>query len=515
MTFLKISADERIQSYLRAIRRAEDIKFSPNNSHIAIADYSQNRIFVFGIVVEVKWNRRSVHLTSYVAISSDAFELPHGIAWLDEATLVIASRKGHLSVLDVRDVLDCNGEVHLQSKAELREKQQMIAPGSVCTRKLSGTLAELLVCDNVANRINSYVIDRAALLHPPAVKAVITEGLDLPDGIALSPQGNRMAISNHNTSSVLIFRDGPSLTWESPHCGKLVGVGYPHGVRFSPDGKRICVADAGSPFLYIYTSTSGDWSGDYYPDIRLRVYSDRDFLKGRSNPQEGGPKGLDFSADGSILLVASELEPMVAIDLRSTLAVLPREADRRSITAPETDYGLLQTMHELNAALRKATNELRDLRTQIAELKAHQDLTRAYEASLSDGIDFTRAGWPHFVDQVSGLSELESWGRWSDGPSVKIMLKQSITKQFTLELTSNGFGPNCGQNVLIKVGTACATLVATKHASISAVQFDLGDEETKVIEILPPSPLSPASLGLSADARRLGLGFIQLRINSD
>lgn len=35
-----------------------------------------------------------------------------------------------------------------------------------------------------------------------------------------------------------------------------------------------------------------------------------DFLKWHTNPQEGGPKGLDISADGSLLAISTHAVPL-------------------------------------------------------------------------------------------------------------------------------------------------------------------------------------------------------------
>jgi hypothetical protein len=37
-----------------------------------------------------------------------------------------------------------------------------------------------------------------------------------------------------------------------------------------------------------------------------------------------------------------------------------------------------------------------------------------YEATLAQGIDFKKDGYPAFIAQVAGMSGLEPWGRWSD-----------------------------------------------------------------------------------------------------
>ncbi|WP_312837956.1 DUF7024 domain-containing protein [Atlantibacter hermannii] len=51
-----------------------------------------------------------------------------------------------------------------------------------------------------------------------------------------------------------------------------------------------------------------------------------------------------------------------------------------------------------------------------------------YKASLSDGIDFTKKGFPEFIHDVSGLSVSEPWGRWSDSESVNFELTKPLGK---------------------------------------------------------------------------------------
>jgi hypothetical protein len=55
------------------------------------------------------------------------------------------------------------------------------------------------------------------------------------------------AVSNHETHSVLLYQQGPSLTADSEPDGILRCVTYPHGLRFSADGYHLFVADAGAP----------------------------------------------------------------------------------------------------------------------------------------------------------------------------------------------------------------------------------------------------------------------------
>src|SRR6185436_9351069 len=69
----------------------------------------------------------------------------------------------------------------------------------------------------------------------------------------------------------------------------------------------------------------------------------------------------------------------------------------------------------------------------------------AYDATLAQGIDFTRAGYPRFLKEVQGVSGEESWGRWTDAnlsPTARLRFASPLPKTFTLELRASGLGPN-------------------------------------------------------------------------
>ena len=75
------------------------------------------------------------------------------------------------------------------------------------------------------------------------------------------------------------------------------------------------MADAGSPYLYVYARGADDWSGGREPIATLRQMDDDTFLRGRYNTQEGGPKGIDVDRSGRILAVTSEHEPLAFYDM--------------------------------------------------------------------------------------------------------------------------------------------------------------------------------------------------------
>jgi phosphoglycerol transferase len=138
-----------------------------------------------------------------------------------------------------------------------------------------------------------------------------------------------------------------------------------------------------------------------------------------------------------------------------------------------------------------------------------------YLASLSDGIDFTRPGWPEFIRDVTGLSWSESWGRWSDadvGSTVRFDLTSPLPQKFMLVLIAQPFGPNADQELLIKFGSQAHRLRIPVGPIELSLPIALGGEQVNSVEFTPPIPTSPKQLGISQDNRRLGIGFIKLQI---
>ena len=182
--------------------------------------------------------------------------------------------------------------------------------------------------------------------------------LDIPDGVSVSPDRRWIAVSNH-----------------TPH-----NVHYPHGVRFSADGGHLFVADAGAPYLHVYAPGPDQWRGVRHPLATVRIMDDAAFERGRFNPEEGGPKGLDLDASSRVLVVTSECQPLAFFDVRALLEpalaggsareqsilgmghelALMRESRRRAEKATEADalrnsrsWRITAPLRRLNAAFRR------------------------------------------------------------------------------------------------------------------------------------------------------------------
>jgi hypothetical protein len=152
----------------------------------------------------------------------------------------------------------------------------------------------------------------------------------------------------------------------------------------------------------------------------------------------------------------------------------------------------------------------------VATSKLPELMKATYEATLADGIDFKREGYPSFVVKTSGISEKESFGRWSDGDEILIELVDPLPSQFTVTLKAAAFIPNIGTSFQMIIGE-------TQHT----FEIDTGSPEkmttitlpfkvkggAKSIRIMIPKATSPKAIANSLDERRLGiaLGLLQIK----
>lgn len=146
----------------------------------------------------------------------------------------------------------------------------------------------------------------------------------------------------------------------------------------------------------------------------------------------------------------------------------------------------------------------------VAAANASSLLPR-YAATLAEGIDFAKPGYPEFVVEASGISGAEAWGRWSDanlGPA-KLRFRDPLPQRFTLQLkVRDFFGLNAQQKISVRVGTQeQGFILLGKEDQVADLVFEgFGDADS--IEISIPKTTAPSA----SDSRRIGLGLISLSI---
>jgi GT2 family glycosyltransferase len=144
------------------------------------------------------------------------------------------------------------------------------------------------------------------------------------------------------------------------------------------------------------------------------------------------------------------------------------------------------------------------------------DVAERYVANLRDGIDFRREGQPEFLRAMFGLSHAEGWGRWSDadlGETIEFHFKDELPDIFDLVLECKAFGPNARRPAIVRVGNCTGTFTVSE--TTETIRLRLRPmTRTSQITIDSPCPTRPADQGGGNDRRRLGIGFISMKIEN-
>lgn len=126
-------------------------------------------------------------------------------------------------------------------------------------------------------------------------------------------------------------------------------------------------------------------------------------------------------------------------------------------------------------------------------------------------VSFTQGSWPGVVAGAEGLAAPESWGAWSTAETVRLSFSRPIPRNVRLTVDARAFGPNVGSPVSVKAGEQVKEMIFAETNSEISVEFEgLNNVSTLVFAI--PHPISPKDLGASVDERRLGVGFVSLKL---
>ena len=126
-------------------------------------------------------------------------------------------------------------------------------------------------------------------------------------------------------------------------------------------------------------------------------------------------------------------------------------------------------------------------------------------------LDFTVGSWPGIIAGTQGLSSPEPWGTWSDGNRVVFEFSKPLPKEFTLVLKGHTIG-NTDQPFTIVVGGERRE-IRLPSPQILTLPFKT-DGNINSISIEIPWARSMREMGVSQDPRRLGIGFVSMRIIS-
>lgn len=123
-------------------------------------------------------------------------------------------------------------------------------------------------------------------------------------------------------------------------------------------------------------------------------------------------------------------------------------------------------------------------------------------------IDFTQGSWPGV--NAAGLSGPEPWGTWSDGKRVALEFSNPLPREFTLILKGHTIG-NTDQPSTIMVGHQQREIRLPSPQELALAFSTDGSVHTINFDIPWARPLKELGI-VSEDTRRLGIGFVSIRI---
>lgn len=395
---INYSAPDGVRAIIDSLGRTEDVRFSPSNRRLAVAAFRLNAIAVFDIDIEITRTGKKVVLTRGATYSASCLSYPHGVDFIDDDTIVVASRSGDIPILQLPSTVGSGETRELSPIHVLRSNDDapLSAPGSVSAVKTGRSLCELLVCNSGGDTVTRHVIERRPGGATSRGEILLEKWLGTPDGVSVSGDRAWIAISNHNAHNVMLYRNVSSLGKHTDPDGILRSVTYPHGVRFSGDGEHIFVADAGAPYVHVYARHGEDWQGVRSPAATIRTMDEATYLRGRANPKEGGPKGMDIDAGMNVLVTTCECQPLAFFDVSAILALA---------SAHPQPVDLRQELHLLHEARQTQTlaTEAHAARAQaVAIAAAAEARAAAAEAKIAKAkakVRKAKAGVGYAVDR--------------------------------------------------------------------------------------------------------------------
>jgi len=302
--------------------RTEDLELSPSRRRLAIAAFTKNKIVVFDLHIGPSVTVPRISISNPVCFASTTLNHPHGLVFLDEDTIVVTNRH---RFVDIFRLPRAGGRPDADDIRPLRTiarvgMRGLISPGSIAGYPRAGGRHRLIICDNYANQVTALTLTPRGKYRVRGHRVLLEKNLFIPDGVSVSADRAWLAVSNHVPGTIFIYPNLRRLNRWSKPVAVLHGMDCPHGIRFSADARHILTVDAAQPYLYVFEARDGRWQGEYRPVTTVRILDEATYLRGRSNPEEGGPKGIDLDTERNILAMTCEFQPLAFYDLRQLLS---------------------------------------------------------------------------------------------------------------------------------------------------------------------------------------------------
>jgi hypothetical protein len=142
-----------------------------------------------------------------------------------------------------------------------------------------------------------------------------------------------------------------------------------------------------------------------------------------------------------------------------------------------------------------------------------------YTATPEQGINFSSPGLPSFIRHISGFSDREPWGRWTDGDrgaTARILLATPLRGSVCLDLNASPAAAIKGKPITVAFGSESQNLVLRSPRFADYLVEFHQSKPADTIEFQFPTavPKENAMERRISDPRRLGLAITYLRLYS-
>jgi len=341
---INFEAPEHVRAVIASLGRTEDVKLSPSNRHLILSDHFSDQIVAFGVSID-SGNSKSITINSVTKISSKYLQRPHGFDFIDDKRIIVANRIGQACIFELPSNPMDNCELDPLAIFNFHE---ISSPGSVAVIRNDPGSYEALICNDYVNKVTRHILEVGEGCSVKNDRVLLSKWIHFPDGICVSKDQKWIAVSNHDTHAVFLYKNDSSLNAQSDPDGILRHY-YPHGLRFASADQFLIAASAGSPYVNVYQALDSDWRGVRSPILSLKVLSNEDYLRARISREDGGPKGVDINNAMDVLVLTCEQHPLAFFDLDP---ILKHSRLQSSLASPKSvkllgDRTALEVRYEL------------------------------------------------------------------------------------------------------------------------------------------------------------------------
>ncbi len=281
-------------------QRFEGIAFSPSGNVIGIATSDTDTIFLFRKKPDGRFEK-----TPYASINGSGSRLsyPHDLSFSlagGAELLAVAQRAGAVSIYEKNKTAGHYGAAPVFEIC-----------GSAARLNYSDGVAfvppddeYLAACNLKSHNITFYQkLPGAPVGFQLKPVFELKQGLYEPDGLGFSRCGNWLAVANHGSHTVSVYRRRERIFSKrkikyGPRPVALIedtGLRYPHSVAFTPKTNHLVVTNAGANYFSVYRpeGRAGKTRWSQSPVLRQIIGPDDLFREVNArNKMEGGPKGI-------------------------------------------------------------------------------------------------------------------------------------------------------------------------------------------------------------------------------